>query len=73
MIYKHSNYKNGYILANNATDYEFQQICSLYNNNIKSIICNRETSKAFSIYGGYSIITINNKLNTGCFFINCIK
>lgn len=69
MIYKHSNYKNGYILANNATDYEFQQICSLYNN-IKSIICNRETSKA---YGGYSIITINNNLNNGCFFINCIK
>lgn len=72
MIYKHIKYKNGYVLANNASDEEFQKICSLYKE-IKCIICNKETSKAFSIYDGYSRITINNKLNNGCFFINCIK
>ena len=72
MIYKHPNYNNGYIFVETSTDKEFQEICNSYDK-VNCIICNNKTVRNFRIpLLGHSIITINNKINDGCFFINGI-
>lgn len=69
MIIKHPDYKNGYCLLKSATDDDLQKWLSAYDE-IRVVFCNKETAKCFKVIGGYSMITINNKLNDGCFFIN---
>ena len=70
MIYIHPDYKNGYIFADSSTDEDFQKICKSYEK-VRCVICNSKTAKNFRTpLLGYSIITINNKINDGCFFIN---
>lgn len=70
MIYKHGDYKNVYIFAKSSTDKDFQEILKTYDK-VNCIICNKNTAKNFRVpIFGYSIITINNKISDGCFFIN---
>lgn len=74
MIHKSGDYKNGYIFGPNSTDSQFQRIISKdYGgwDNIKCIICNQRTKQNFQFsMNGYSILTINNKLVDGVFFVN---
>lgn len=70
MICKHGDYKNGYIFTPSSTDEDFQNILKSYDK-VRCVICNKNTSRNFKIgLLGHSIITINNKLNDGVFFIN---
>ena len=68
MVYKHENYKNGYIFAKSSTDKELQEILDTYEK-LNVIFCNSNTIKNFKKDRTLPI-TINNKLNDGCFFIN---
>ena len=70
MICKHGDYQNGYIFTNTSTDEDFQNILKEYDK-IRCVICNKKTANNFRVgLLGSNIITINNKLNDGCFFIN---
>lgn len=70
MICKHGDYQNGYVFTDTSTDEDFQKILKKYDK-VRCIICNKKTAKNFKVgLLGYSIITINNKINDGCFFIN---
>ena len=74
MIHKSGDYKNGYIFGPNSTDSQFQRmIREDYGGweNIKCIICNQKTKQNFQLPTyGYSVLTINNKLVDGVFFVN---
>lgn len=71
MIPKHADYKNGYVLAKNSTDEDFQEIIKSYGDNYHCLICNSNTAKNFRIgLLGDSTLTINEKLVDGVFFIN---
>lgn len=74
MIHKSDKYQNGYIFGPNSTDSQFQRIIREdYGgwDNIKCIICNSRTKQNFQPPAdGYSILTINNKLVDGVFFVN---
>lgn len=72
MIPKAAEYKHGYVLAKNSTDDDFQEIIKSYGDKYHCLICNSNTAKNFRIgfLGGYSTITINEKLADGVFFIN---
>ena len=71
MIPKHADYKNGYVLAANSTDEDFQEIIKSYGDNYHCLICNSSTAKNFrTSFLGYSTLTINEKLADGVFFIN---
>ena len=70
MIPKHAGYKNGYVLAANSTDEDFQEIIKSYGDNYHCLICNSNTAKNFRTSFGYSTLTINEKLVDGVFFIN---
>lgn len=78
MIHKVDGYKNGYVFSATKSekpdDEIFQDILKEYKKSSKGfhcLICNKVTSKNFRI-GLFSdnIITINNKIADGCFFIN---
>lgn len=70
MICKHGDYQNGYIFTTSSTNEDFQNILETYDE-VRCIICNKKTARNFRIgLLGSNIITINNKLNDGCFFIN---
>lgn len=73
-IIKDNQFKNKYILQQDSTDEEFQEILKGYT--FKCIICNRETAKHFgrkiSFLGGCLPITINNNMLDGVFWINGI-
>lgn len=72
MICKHGDYKNGYIFTSTSTNdnEDFQEILKTYDK-VRCIICNKNTARNFRVgLLGNNIITINNKLNDGCFFIN---
>ena len=70
MILKHSGYKNGYIFTSTSKDEDLQEIFESYDK-VRCIICNTKTAKNFKTpIWGYSIVTINNKISDGCFFIN---
>ena len=71
MICKHGEYENGYIFTPSSKDYDLQKILKKYEE-VKCVICNKKTAKNFKVCDGYSIITINNKISDGCFFINKI-
>ena len=80
MIIKHKDYENGYYFVTGGNQLELrrrtiQDLESIKNSydEIKCVICNKATAKNFKVTGGHSIITINNKLNDGCFFINRIN
>lgn len=70
MIHKASEYKNGYIFGPSSTDKDFQEILKSYSK-VNCIICNEKTRKNFRV-GMFTnpMITINNKLTDGVFFIN---
>ena len=68
MIYKHENYKNGYIFAPSSTNADLQNILEKYDK-ISCIICNAKTIHNFYRRGN---ITINNHIADGCFFVNTI-
>ena len=68
MICKHGDYKNGYIFTPSSCDEDLQKIFNQYNE-VKCVICNKLTARNFRVFGR-SIITINNKISDGCFFIN---
>lgn len=68
MIYKSGDYKNGYIFASSSTDADLQKIFETYDE-VKCVICNSNTAKNFRTVGK-SILTINNKLVDGVFFVN---
>lgn len=71
MIPKHADYKNGYILATNSTNEDFQEIIKSYGDKYHCLICNSNTAKNFRIeLLGNPTITINEKLADGVFFIN---
>ena len=73
MISKHGDYKNGYIFTPSSTDSDLQRIFreEYGYDNIRCVICNKNTAKNFRTSSlRYSIITINNKIADGCFFIN---
>lgn len=71
MICKHREFENGYIFTSSSKDYDLQNIFKKYDE-VKCVICNKNTAKNFRVSNGYSIITINNKIADGCFFINKI-
>ncbi len=73
MILKHNNYKNGYCFVQSSNDYDLQKLILSYGDKFKRVICNQNTARNFKVTDGYAPITINNKLNDGCFFINCIR
>lgn len=70
MIYKAAEYKNGYIFAPSSTDSDFQAILKSYPK-VNCIICNQNTLRNFR-NGPIAnpMITINNKLVDGVFFVN---
>lgn len=68
MIYKSAEYKNGYIFVPSSTDDDFQRILKSYKK-VNCVICNRTTLKNFTA-NSVHLITINNKLADGVFFIN---
>lgn len=69
-MHKIENMKNGYIIDNDTTNEEWQNVCNKYEK-IKCIICNNQTAKHFRIrLLGNSIITINNKLLDDVVYIN---
>ena len=73
MICKHGNYENGYIFTSTSTDEEFQEILNKYDK-VRCVICNSNTARNFRVgLWGTNIITINNKINDGCFFINQMR
>lgn len=68
MIIKHKDYKHGYCLLSTSTDRELQDILKRNeDNNVRVLFCNKNTLKSFT---PFCKVTINNKLNDGCFFIN---
>ncbi len=69
MIYKSAEYKNGYVFAPSSTDSDLQDILSQYDK-VNCVICNELTKRNFRVFGGTSILTINNKLADGVFFVN---
>lgn len=70
MIAKHGEYKNGYIFTPSSTNEDLQEIFKSYNQ-VNCVICNKYTAKKFITRGwGKSIVTINNKIADGCFFVN---
>lgn len=70
MIYKNEDYKNGYVFAPSSTDQDLQEILKSYNK-VSCIICNSNTRRNFGLsVFGHDIITINNKLVDGVFFVN---
>ena len=72
MIYKSAEYRNGYIFAPSSTDADFQKILKSYDK-VNCVICNSLTRKNFMVgVFGANIITINNKLADGVFFVNRI-
>ncbi len=71
MIYKSAEYENGYILAESSRDKELQAIFDKYDE-VKCVIVNRNTAKNFGV-NGRSIVTVNNRLADGVFFVNRIS
>lgn len=72
MIYKLNGLKHGYSIRDtDAGDSEtFEKILKSYEK-VRCIICNRNTAKYFRTpLLGSSIITINNKMLDGVFYIN---
>lgn len=86
MIYKHPDYKNGYVFAKSSTDSDLQNILKSYNK-LSCIICNRKTLINFTppancygfpkpktlndkMFPSSNIFVINEKIADGCFFIN---
>lgn len=70
MICKSGDYKNGYIFTPNSCNDDLQEILNSYDK-VNCIICNENTKKNFKTpLLGHSIITINNKLVDGVFFVN---
>ena len=70
MICKSGDYRNGYIFTPSSCDADFQEILKSYDK-VNCIICNENTIKNFRVgLLGQNIITINNKLADGVFFIN---
>ena len=70
MICKHGDYKNGYIFTSTSTDEDLQEIFKSYDK-VRCVICNAKTARNFRPnYLGSNIITINNKISDGCFFVN---
>lgn len=70
MIYKNEDYKNGYVFAPSSTNEDLQEILKSYDK-VNCVICNSNTRRNFRIgILGQDIITINNKLADGVFFIN---
>lgn len=47
-MHKIEHMKNGYIIDNDTTDEEWQNVCNKYEK-IKCIICNNQTAKHFKI------------------------
>ena len=73
MICKHGNYENGYIFTSTSTNKELREILSKYDK-VRCVICNSNTAKNFRVgLWGTNIITINNKISDGCFFINQMR
>ena len=78
MIHKVDGYKNGYVFSHTEgekTDDEmFQEILEEYrksSKDLRCLICNEATSRNFRTHFlSNSIITINNNVADGCFFIN---
>lgn len=70
MISKAAEYKNGYILGSSSTNKDLQSIFKGYDE-VKCLICNYKTSKNFRTgVMGRNVITINNRVSDGCFFVN---
>lgn len=73
MIVKDENFKNKYILQKDSTNEDFQEIMKSYQK-FHCIICNKETAKYFkrqlSFLLGNSVVTINNSVPEGVFYIN---
>lgn len=87
MIKKHCDYENGYYFIKDSergfdkrrTAHDLRMILESYGDSFRVVICNKVTAKNFKVTGGTSDfpvkspITINNKLNDGCFFINIMR
>lgn len=70
MICKHGDYTNGFVFTETSTDEDLQNILKMYDK-VRCVICNKNTARNFRIgLMGSNIITINNKLSDGRFFIN---
>lgn len=68
-ILKDNHCRNKYILLDNSTDKDFQEI--IKGRKVNCIICNSNTAKRFrpSLFGN-NIITINNNMLDNVFYIN---
>lgn len=73
MIVKDNDFKNKYILQEDSTNKDFQEIMKSYPK-FNCIICNKETSVRFerrlSFLLGNGLVTINNSVPDGVFYIN---
>lgn len=68
-ILKDNSLRNKYILLDNSTNMDFQEI--IKGRKVNCIICNSNTAKHFKTpFFGNSIITINNKMLDNVFYIN---
>ena len=72
MICKSAEYMNGYIFTPTSKSTDLYEILDSYDE-VKCVICNKKTKANFRVEGGYSILTINNKLADGVFFVNQIR
>lgn len=71
MIYKHPDYKNGYVFAPSSCDKDFQDILEEYRKTpkgLRCVICNENTLRNFIVWS--PVLVINKKLVDGVFFIN---
>lgn len=70
MIFKDKKFKNKYVMDTSSTNEDFKNVCNGYNQ-VKCIICNRETANCFrpGLFGN-NIVTINNSVPTGVFYVN---
>ena len=72
MIYKSAEYENGYVLSKSSRDRELQALFDKYGE-VKCVIMNRKTARNFRCTNGRSIVTVNNRLADGVFFVNKIS
>ena len=72
-IVKDPKFKNKYILQQDSTNEDFQEIIKSYPK-FRCVICNSNTAKCFTrqffFMPGALPITVNNKMMDGVFWIN---
>lgn len=70
MITKDLNFKNKYIVTDPFKPEDLKPVLQPFIRDFKCFICNRDMCKKLNIRPGGSLVTIDNSVEDGVFFIN---